>query len=414
MPDCGFSATRISGVADAASTANAEAAHMTPRQKLRIVIAGGGVAALETMVALRELAEERVELTLVAPDNLFVYRPLAVVEPFGLGSALRVPLKALAAGSGATHEQAAALLVSSETRELYTSRGTALPYDTLVLAFGARVEEAIPGAITFGGHGDTRAVEMLLEDLDSGLVKHVAFAIPTGVGWTLPLYELALLTAEHVLDTHLDAQVTVVTPEEQPLGIFGADATANLASLFEERRIELLTNVHAQAFQDGHLDLVGSEPLAVDRVFTLPRLKGRRIEGVPQDADGFIPTDEFGRVDGLPDVYAAGDITQFPIKQGGLAAQQADSVAESIAAEVGVELSPTPFKPVLRGLMLTGRRPAFMRAEITGGHGGASVVDSDPLWWPSGKVAARYLGPYLASHVTRPSGAGYEPSGLVF
>jgi sulfide:quinone oxidoreductase len=386
---------------------------MTPRQKFRVVIAGGGVAALETMVALRELAEERVELTLVAPDNLFVYRPLAVVEPFGLGSALRVPLKTLAAGSGATHEQAAALLVSSETRELHTSRGTALPYDALVLAFGARVEEAIPAAITFGGHGDTRAIEMLLEDLDSGLVKHVAFAIPTGVGWTLPLYELALLTAEHVLDAHLDAQVTVVTPEEQPLGIFGAEATANLASLFEERGIELQASVHAQAFQDGHLDLVGSEPLAVDRVFTLPRLKGRRIDGVPQDADNFIPTDAFGRVDGLLDVYAAGDITQFPIKQGGLAAQQADSVAESIAAEVGVELSPTPFKPVLRGLMLTGRRPAFMRAEITGGHGDASVVDSDPLWWPSGKVAARYLGPYLASHATRPSGERYEPSGLV-
>jgi sulfide:quinone oxidoreductase len=413
MPDCGFPARRISGDADAESFADAEAPHMTPRQKFRVVIAGGGVAALETMVALRELAEERVELTLVAPDNLFVYRPLAVVEPFGLGSALRVPLKTLAAGCAATHEQAAALLVSSEARELHTSRGTALPYDALVLAFGARVEEAIPGAITFGGHGDTRAVEMLLEDLESGLVKHVAFAIPTGVGWTLPLYELALLTAEHVLDAHLTAHVALVTPEEHPLGIFGAEATANLVSLFEERGIELRTSVHARAFEKGRLQVVGGEPLAVDRVLTLPRLKGRRLDGVPQDADGFIPTDDFGRVDGLPHVYAAGDITQFPIKQGGLAAQQADSVAEAIAAEVGVELSPAPFKPVLRGLMLTGRRPAFMRAEITGGHGGASVVDSDPLWWPSGKVAARYLGPYLAARVTGPSGARYEPSGLV-
>ena len=76
-------------------------------------------------------------------------------------------------------------------------------------------------------------------------------------------------------------------------------------------------------------------------------------------------------------------------------------------------MSPTPFKPVLRGLMLTGRRPAFMRAELTGGHGDTSVVDSNPLWWPSGKVAARYLGPYLAKYATSPSGSRYEPSGLI-
>jgi sulfide:quinone oxidoreductase len=386
---------------------------MTHTQKFRVVIAGGGVAALETMVALRVLAEERVELTIVAPDNLFVYRPLAVVEPFGLGSALRIPLGSLAAGCGATHEQAAALLVSADAYELHTSLGTALPYDALVLALGARVEEAIPGAITFGGQSDTRAIEMLLEDIESGLVKHVAFAVPTGVGWTLPLYELALLTAEHLLDAHLVAEVTLLTPEEQPLGIFGADAAANLASLLEERGIALRTNRHAQSFEEGQLRMVGGESLAVDRVFTLPRLKGRRLDGVPQDADGFIPTDDFSRVDGRPGVYAAGDITQFPIKQGGLAAQQADAAAEAIAVEAGVELSPKPFKPVLRGLMLTGRRPAFMRAKITGGHGDPSLVDSEQLWWPSGKVAARYLGPYLASFATRPNGARYEASGLL-
>jgi sulfide:quinone oxidoreductase len=386
---------------------------MTSTQKFRVVIAGGGVAGLETMVALRDLAEERVELTLVAPDNLFVYRPLAVVEPFGLGSAVRFPLETLAAGCGTTHQQAAALLVSADAHEVHTSLGTALPYDALVLAFGARVEEAIPGAITFGGQGDTRAIEMLLEDIESGLVKHVAFVVPTGVGWALPLYELALLTAEHVLHAHLDAQVTLLTPEEQPLGIFGADAAANVASLLEEREIELRTNGHARSFEEGQLRMVGGESLDVDRVFTLPRLKGRRLDGVPQDADGFIPTDDFGRVDGRPGVYAAGDITQFPIKQGGLAAQQADAVAEAIAVEASVDLSPTPFRPVLRGLMLTGRRPAFMRAEITGGHGDASLVDSEPLWWPSGKVAAQYLGPYLASYATRPNGARYEPSGLL-
>jgi sulfide:quinone oxidoreductase len=386
---------------------------MTRDEKFHVVIAGGGVAALETMVALRELAEERVELTLVAPDNLFVYRPLAVAEPFGLGSVIRVPLETLTAGCGATHERASALLVAPADRKVHTSRGTTIAYDAFVLAFGARTEEALPGAISFGGPNDTRAIEMLLEDLENGLVRRVAFAVPTGVGWTLPLYELALLTGEHILDAHLDAQVILVTPEEQPLGTFGNEASSGIATLFEERGIELRSGLHARYFERGRLHVIGSEPIEADRVLTLPRLKGRHFDGVPQDSDGFIETDDFGRVEGVPYVYAAGDVTRFPIKQGGLAAQQADAVAESIAAEAGADVSPTPFKPVLRGLMLTGRRPAFMRAELTGGHGDTSVVDSNPLWWPSGKVAARYLGPYLAKYATSPSGSRYEPSGLI-
>jgi sulfide:quinone oxidoreductase len=381
--------------------------------KTRVLIAGGGVAALETMVALRDLAEERVELTVVAPDNLFVYRPLAIAEPFGLGSVVRVPLDLLTNGCGATREQAAVLLVSPGERTVRTNRGTTLSYDELVLAFGARSEEAIPGAISFGGPRDTRAIEMLLEDLETGLVQRAVFVVPSGTGWTLPVYELALLAREHILDSHLSAEIVLVTPEEEPLATFGKDASAEVLRLFDERAIELRCGVHSQSYSDGLLQVVGGEPIEADRALTLPRLKGRPVDGIPHDADDFIPTDEFGRVEGLNHIFAAGDITRFPIKQGGLAAQQADAVAETIAREAGADVTPTPFRPVLRGLMLTGRRPAFMRAEISGGHGDTSVVGDEPLWWPSGKVAARYLGPYLTRYARSTSGARYEPSGLL-
>ncbi len=63
----------------------------------------------------------------------------------------------------------------------------------------------------------------------------------------------------------------------------------------------------------------------------LPRLRGPRIGGIPQTFDGFVPVDSFGMVSGTQDVYAAGDITTFPVKQGGIAAQQADAAAEAIA-----------------------------------------------------------------------------------
>ena len=68
---------------------------------MRVVVAGGGVAGLEGLLALRALAGDQVDLTLVAPDPAFTYRPLAVAEPFAMGHAYRVPLKQFADDAGA-------------------------------------------------------------------------------------------------------------------------------------------------------------------------------------------------------------------------------------------------------------------------------------------------------------------------
>ena len=65
------------------------------------MIAGGGVAGLEALLALRAMARNQTRLTLIAPDPDFSYRPLAVAEPFGLGHAHRVPLERFAADTDA-------------------------------------------------------------------------------------------------------------------------------------------------------------------------------------------------------------------------------------------------------------------------------------------------------------------------
>lgn len=379
--------------------------------RYHVLIAGGGVAALEAMIALRQIAEERVDLTLLAPDKQFTYRPLAVAAPFGLGSVARFPLEDLTTGCGAHYEQGAVTLVSPEAHSVHTSRGRSLDYDALLVATGAQIRESIPGAIVFGGPKDSRAIEMLFEDIRWSLVHRIVLAVPTGVGWTLPLYELALLIADRLTDEETNAEIAFVTPEERPLAVFGSQASESVRALFSERGIELRTQTHPVSFEGHTLALVGDGPIEADWVLTLPRLVGRPVDGIPNVQDGFIPTDEFGRVTGVDDVYAAGDGTNFPLKQGGIAAQQADAAAETIAAAAGVPIAPKPFEPVLRGLLLTGRRPAFLRADLEGGHGGSSVASPEPLWWPAGKIAARYLGPYLAERTA--AGARYEPSRLL-
>jgi sulfide:quinone oxidoreductase len=96
------------------------------------------------------------------------------------------------------------------------------------------------------------------------------------------------------------------------------------------------------------------------------------------------------------DVYAAGDATQFRPKQGGLAAQQADAVAAAIATDLGADTEPMPFRPVLRGLLLTGLTPRYLRSDPASG---SSLVDTEPLWWPPAKIVGRYLAPFLATQL---------------
>ena len=117
---------------------------------------------------------------------------------------------------------------------------------------------------------------------------------------------------------------------------------------------------------------------------------------MPDAGRGFVRTDQHGRVEGREHVYAAGDITTFPLKQGGIATQQADAAAASIAALAGAPIQPRPFRPVLRGLLLTGLSPRFLSASLLDD---TSEVDTEALWWPPAKIVGRYLAPFLAEHM---------------
>jgi sulfide:quinone oxidoreductase len=378
---------------------------MTPnREPMHVLIAGGGVAALEAALALRALAEDRVRVELLAPEPVFWYRPLAVAEPFALGDARSFPLAQLAAAAGATHTPGALAAVDVDRKVVATQAGDTLPYDVLVLACGAVPTTAVAGALTFRGPADTEKLSRLLAEAVAGEIERLAFVAPQGAAWSLPIYELALMTAAHLTAHDADhVELTLVTPEEEPLQLFGRAGSEAVSRLLVERGIALRTAASGVELVDGELRLVPGGSIAADRVVALPRLRGPRIDGVVQTSDGFVPVDAHGRVRGLDDIFAAGDVTSFPVKQGGLAAQQADAAAELIAEIAGADLRPQPFRPVLRGLLLTGRQPRYLRRDATRAGGDASAVSVDPLWWPPAKIVGRYLAPFLAE------AAGVEP-----
>jgi sulfide:quinone oxidoreductase len=366
------------------------------RGDFRVLVCGGGVAGLEAMLALRELAGEFVDVELVAPEHHFFYRPLAVAEPFGGPSVLRWELADLARIAGAEFTPGELRGLDDRAHVAELASGQRIRYDAVVLACGARAEVAVTGALTFRGPADVGRFRALLDEVKSGAHKRLVFAVPSGIVWPLPLYELALLTATEFEREGREVALVLVTSEPRPLALFGTKASEAVEALLAGHGIDVQVSTYPAEATDGVLRVVARGEIAADHVVALPRLRGPTIEGVPGDRNGFVPTDTHGRVTGARDVYAAGDLTAFPIKQGGLAAQQADAAAEAIAAALGAVLKPRPFRPVLRALLLTGGRPSFLRVELGGGHGETSTASDEPLWWPPGKIVGRYLAPFLA------------------
>jgi sulfide:quinone oxidoreductase len=365
---------------------------------LHVVIAGGGIAAVEAVLALRALTGTALELTVLAPNDRLHYRPLTVVEPFAARASRHYPLGEIARDLGVTLRADTLAGVDAAAHEAIAGGGERIRYDALIVAVGARAEAALPRAYTFFADADPESLHWIVREIEEGVTRRVAFVVPPGTAWPLPLYELALMTAARARDMGIDdAALTLVTPEDEPLAIFRGAASAAVAGLLREARIDVLASAYADAYDGRFLTVMpGERRLRVERVVALPRMSGPAIAGLPSDAHGFVHADEHGRVPGLDDVYAIGDATTFPVKQGGLAAQQADLVAALIARAAGATVAEPSTRPLLRTVLFTGGAPLYLRATIAGGESVISTASRHCPWWPPHKVAARHLAPFLA------------------
>jgi sulfide:quinone oxidoreductase len=222
--------------------------------------------------------------------------------------------------------------------------------------------------------------------------------VPAGCGWPLAAYELALLARAQLRERggEGETRITVVTAEDTPLAVFGPEASAAMAGELRAAGIAVRTGSIARDWRWGRLELAGGEPLAVDRLIALPVLRGPAIEGLPADGHGFVRSAPDGAVPEAPDVWAVGDAGSFPVKQGGIACQQADAAAAAIARDLGVDAPELPFAPALRGWVWDGGAGHFLRADLRGGRDESSgVAGRSPLWWPVAKVGGRFLAPFL-------------------
>ncbi|MGN6799208.1 MAG: hypothetical protein ACTHKS_13810 [Gaiellaceae bacterium] len=344
---------------------------------LHVLIAGGGVAALEAAFALRALAGDLVDLEILAPEPKFFYRPQAVFEPFGGVRVQMFELAELAKGLRAQLTPGNLASVVPAAHVARTSQGMAVPYDVLVIATGASPRSVLRDAVTFRGPADDDHVAEIARRSVLGDDSQLTLAVPARCTWPLPIYELAF-----GLRSITNRPLTLATVEAAAGEALGRTGSSLLETLLASRNIKLATEVDFEQFER-------------DVTIAAPMLRAARIFGVPADDDGFIPPDRYGAVNGIEDVYAAGDVTCSAVKHGSVAAGQADTVAESIAAAAGASLTPTPFRPVLRALLACGTESLWVRRDLADPHD-PGLVSLEPLWSPPAKIFARYLAPALA------------------
>jgi sulfide:quinone oxidoreductase len=308
-----------------------------------------------------------------------------VAEPFALGQAQRYPLRDLLAHVNAERVPGSLAALDPREREIRLHDGTTLAFDALVIATGARAVARLEQATTWWPAGSPDDFGGLLRDMEEGYSKRVAFVIPPGPVWPLPLYELALMTAREVWSMGIDdTQLTVITPEAEPLAVFGRAAAGALREELERVGVHLETATVARV-ERGHAVEVVLAPtlrrLEVDRVIALPGIDGPGIPGTTHDDAGFILVGRNGQMRGSDCVWAAGDAIAYPVKFGGLASQQADLAAADIAARLGGAAPPPPAAGLeLRGVLMTGDTPRGL-----GGDSPASPADHPPVWRPAGR-----------------------------
>jgi sulfide:quinone oxidoreductase len=366
----------------------------------RVVICGGGIAAVEGALHLRRLAGDAVDIELVAPGDELVYRPMAVREPFAFERARRYPLSRVARDTGAEWTKDALEWVDPDARVVHTTAGGRLEYDALLIAVGARQVEPYKHVTTFRDAEADATYRGIVQDIEGGYARRLAFVQPVGPVWPLPLYELALMTAERAESMDIrDLDLSLVTPEPRPLAVFGTAVSDVVADRLAQAGVSLYTNSLAKV--TGKRELVvqpQNVELADQRIVAMPRVAGPAIRGLPGGgAGGFLPIDKHCTVQGTGGrVFAAGDAANYPIKHGGLGAQMADAAAAAIAVLAGAQESAPAFNPVIRGKLLTGRDPVYMSAHPVGAESFESEVFDRPPWPAEEKVVAEELGPYLA------------------
>lgn len=352
-----------------------------------ILIAGSGPGALEATLGLSASEHLEANVALISPQTEFQYRPNMVMEPFGVTTTAKYAVAEVIRHPNVTQWQGTLERIDTASSKAYSPEGDEFDFDALVIATGTETHtDLTEPVVTFGKPGSLEKLKEIVAEIDAGSVHSVLFTAPPGPTWNLPIYEFALMCADRAeRQSGQQIAVLIATPEAEPLDVFGAENSAAARQLCAELGVVVHTDTTVEAFDGTTAHLSDGTSHAVDRVFAMPRLTGRAPAGIPTDDNGFIHVDANQLVEGTTNVYAVGDVTDFRVKQGGLASLQADAAICAIESELGDRQAPEPFVREIEAILIAASRRVAMRARI-----GEETSQSIAIEQPTGPVQKIY------------------------
>lgn len=385
---------------------------MSTSAKPRILVLGGGFGGLETAFYLRMRLQDKADITLISDQEYFLFKPNTIYIPFGLApEKLRIYLDKPTRRKAIRFVKARVQEIKPGTREVFTNDKQVFQYDYLVVATGASMRpDEIPGLNQYAQTIWTPeemlklrgALNTLLETAKAGKTQDVLFLVPPNNKCAGPLYEMVFMVDVWLRRNGVRDQVNLTwsTYEKTYIQAFGPRLHQVTLKEFEQRGIHHYPEYSVSHIEKGGVSYTGNASLPFDLLISFPPyIASTMFPSLPVDDRGFIATElETRQVKGHPEIYAAGDAGDFPVKQAFLAFLQSDAIAEHLSAQILGTKPAHLFEPVSMCVMEQFDTATFAQVPLKV-NGGVSVIVDSPLYKsgssPLWRLGKKLLGVYL-------------------
>jgi NADH dehydrogenase len=287
----------------------------------RVLVLGSGFAGLwGALGAVRRLdelgaAQGAFDVTVI---SLQPYHDIRVRNYEADLSPCRIPLRELLDPAGIGHITADVTGIDASAATVSTADGASHGYDRLVLAVGSKVAKPdLPGLARFGYDVDTYDAAMKLQKHIRNLAGRKAdpasaTAVVVGAGLT------GIETASELPEMLTDALGTGVTPRvilvdhNQRVGSdMGDSARPVIEKALADNKVDTMTGVGVVAVGQRSVTLSSGEVIPAATLVWCAGMRANPLTtqfGVTCDRLGRLPVDDYLSVEGVDNVFAAGDV----------------------------------------------------------------------------------------------------------
>lgn len=313
----------------------------------KVIVLGGGFAGVQTAI---ELQKSKVfDVTLVSDRDYLYFYPISIWVPVRKINFenVKLPLKKIQKAYP-FHLIIDPVLEIKASENKVICKNETLVYDYLIVAFGAEKMKHKGIENTLSVCGNPMMAEALRDKMDA-LIAKKSGKIAVGFGGNPkdksamrggPAYEILFNIHNTLKEKKIRVyfEITFFAPMDEPGARMGKDALKMVNTMFEKYNIKKRFGKKIKEFNNDCVVFEDDSELQADLIMFIPASAGHDVlthSDLPLNDAGFIKIDNSGLVNGLQNVYAAGDIAalegpEWIAKQGHIAELMGRNAAYNI------------------------------------------------------------------------------------